>query len=383
MTGYSLDMFGKMFADRQRHDAYERALRESIRPGDVVLDIGTGIGVYALLAAKLGARRVFAVEPNPFVELGPRLAATNGLADRVEFIEAMSTQIDLPEPVDVVVADLRGVLPYHEHNFASLRDARRRFLKPGGIMMPTSDRIFAALATNANGERQFRSVWIDNPFDLDLSEAMADQAHALRQDSVRPDDLRSEPFQISSVDYASSDEDNDFDHRAAVEITSPGTVHGFSVWFEATVLPGITYATGPFSPPTVYGMAFLPFGEPREVEEGDTVSVRLSARQADDDYVWTWGAFSGDDAGGAPDWEVEQTTFRSTPIDVRRIMRRRANHRIGGSRALDADRTALQMLSEGATLGETSDALVADFGDVVADAPAALTRVADLAERYG
>ena len=381
MTGYSLDMFGKMFADRQRHDAYEQALRQSVRPGDVVLDIGTGIGVYALLAAKLGARRVFAVEPNPFVELGPRLARTNGLDDRVEFIEAMSTEIDLPEKVDVVVADLRGVLPFHEHNFASLRDARQRFLKPGGIVIPTSDRVFAALATNPKGERHFRSVWIDNPFDLDLSEAMADQAHALRQDRVDPSDLRCDPVEIATIDYASTDSDHDVDHREVVEITSAGTLHGFSVWFEATLLPGITYHTGPGSPLTVYGMAFLPFGEPCDVEQGDSVSIHVAARHVGDEYVWTWGASTGDP--DAPDWSVEQTSFKSKPIDVARIMRRGADRRVGGSRALEADRLALDMLAGGSSLGETAEALADGFADVVPDSTTALTRVADLAERYG
>lgn len=374
-------MFGKMFADRQRHDAYEAALIASVKPGDVVLDIGTGIGVYAMLAAKLGARRVFAVESNPFVTLGPRLAAANGLADRVEFIEAMSTEIDLPEPVDVIVADLRGVLPYHEHNFASLRDARERFLKPGGVMMPTGDTIFAALATNPIGVRHFHDVWIDNPFGLDLSDVVAEQAHALRQDRVRPEDLMSAPVEVARIDYSASDSDHEVDHRSSVKTTRAGTAHGLSVWFEATVIPGITYSTGPFSPPTVYGMAFLPFATPAELDVGTEIEFEVSARRAADEYIWTWGA-----SGGRADdsrWEVHQSTFHASPLDLARLRRRQGDHRLEPTRALEADQVALQLLAGGATLGEAARALATDFDDVVSSDAAALTRVADLAERYG
>ena len=104
---YSLAGYGHMIGDRVRLDAYERALRKAVRPGSVVLEIGTGPGIFAVLACQLGARRVYAIEPDPIIQVGREIAAANGCADRIEFIEDMSTRVTLPAQANVIVSDLR------------------------------------------------------------------------------------------------------------------------------------------------------------------------------------------------------------------------------------------------------------------------------------
>src|SRR5688500_17948717 len=103
-----------MLADRVRMDAYEAALARVVRPGSVVLDIGTGTGMMALIACRLGARRVYAVDPGDSVHLARAVARSAGFADRIELIQDVSTRVELPERADVVVSDLRGVLPLFE-----------------------------------------------------------------------------------------------------------------------------------------------------------------------------------------------------------------------------------------------------------------------------
>ena len=56
---YSLAAYGQMVSDKIRTDAYAQALQQLIKPGDVVVDIGTGPGILALLACRFGARRVY------------------------------------------------------------------------------------------------------------------------------------------------------------------------------------------------------------------------------------------------------------------------------------------------------------------------------------
>jgi|SRR5438105_12126415 len=82
-----------MVGDGVRSDAYARALRECIRPNSIVLDIGTGVGIWALLACQFGARRVYAIEPNDVIQVAREIAAANGYADRIEFIQDISTRI--------------------------------------------------------------------------------------------------------------------------------------------------------------------------------------------------------------------------------------------------------------------------------------------------
>jgi protein arginine N-methyltransferase 1 len=64
-----------MIADNVRTSAYEQALRQSIRPGSTVLDIGTGIGFFAVLACHLGARKAIAVEPDDAIQVAREAAA--------------------------------------------------------------------------------------------------------------------------------------------------------------------------------------------------------------------------------------------------------------------------------------------------------------------
>jgi len=134
-----------MIADKKRMAAYEQALRQAIKPGCVVLDIGTGTGILALLACRLGARRVYAIEPNDAIELAREIAATNGYAKSIEFIQELSTKVTLAEQADVIVSDLRGILPFLPGNVPAVADARRRFLAPGGIMIPQQDELWAAV----------------------------------------------------------------------------------------------------------------------------------------------------------------------------------------------------------------------------------------------
>ena len=128
---YSLGDYGAMLADEVRMQAYVRALRQTVKPGMVVLEIGTGPGIMAVLACHLGARRVYAIESSPIIQLARGIAAANGCADKIEFIEGVSTQVTAPIQADVIVSDLRGAVPLLETHIPSIVDARRRFLAPG------------------------------------------------------------------------------------------------------------------------------------------------------------------------------------------------------------------------------------------------------------
>ncbi|MBE9478891.1 MAG: 50S ribosomal protein L11 methyltransferase, partial [Chloroflexi bacterium] len=113
---YDLTDYADMIADRVRMDAYALALKTVVKPDSVVLDIGTGPGLHALLAAKFGARKVFAIEPNDVVYLAREVAVVNGFADRIDFYQDLSTNVTLPERADIIVSDMRGSLPlYGEH----------------------------------------------------------------------------------------------------------------------------------------------------------------------------------------------------------------------------------------------------------------------------
>jgi precorrin-6B methylase 2 len=126
----------RMLHDDRRTGDYLAALREAVRPGDVVLEIGTGSGVLAIAAARAGARHVYAIEASDIAEVAARVLEANGVEDRVTLVPGWSRLIELPEPADVLVAEIIGNEPLEEEILETTLDARRRLLKPGARLIP-------------------------------------------------------------------------------------------------------------------------------------------------------------------------------------------------------------------------------------------------------
>ncbi len=126
----------RMLHDDRRTGDYLAAIAAAVRPGDVVLDIGTGSGVLAVAAARAGARRVYAVEASDIAEVSARVLSANGVEDRVTLIPGWSRQIELPERADLLVSEVIGNEPLEEEILETTLDARRRLLKPDARLIP-------------------------------------------------------------------------------------------------------------------------------------------------------------------------------------------------------------------------------------------------------
>lgn len=106
-------------------------LEESIKPGDTVLDVGTGSGILAIAAAKLGARAIDAVDIEPVaVRSTKENAERNGVLDLIRVAEG-SVAPDGPfvGPYDIVLANIISrVLIELSHGLA-------KSVKPGGTLV--------------------------------------------------------------------------------------------------------------------------------------------------------------------------------------------------------------------------------------------------------
>lgn len=129
--------------DRVRTDAFLRAIEAVVRPGDVVLDLGTGTGVLALAAARAGASQVHAVERGAMAAGAEALFRENGFADRIVLHRADSSHVELPRRADVLVTETVGNEPLAERTIEYVRDARRRLLVSSPRTVPAALTVLA------------------------------------------------------------------------------------------------------------------------------------------------------------------------------------------------------------------------------------------------
>jgi protein arginine N-methyltransferase 1 len=294
----SLRIHELMLADGVRTMAYQRAIESTVKPGDVVLDIGTGTGALARFAARAGAGRVYAVEPTGMIELARRLAAKDRHAARIEFIRARVEEVTLPAQVDCIVSEWMGVFALQENMLPGIASARRRLLKPGGKMLPEAVHLFLALVEDGPLHDQEIGRWQRHPYGLDYSEFARCQANAVHAAEITSEGLLSDPAEIARLDLHQVCEAR-LTARTALKAVRRGECHGLAGWFEARFPGGIVLDTAPGQPLTHWHQAFFPALDHVSLEEGAEVAVRLTAEPAGAVVHFAWEAATGE--GGNED----------------------------------------------------------------------------------
>lgn len=384
---YSIADYGAMIADRVRMDAFDRALRVAVRPGSVVADIGTGTGILALLACRAGARRVYAIEPDAAIAVARQIARANGFADRIEFIERTSTAVTLPEPADVIVSDIGGILPWFGRHIPSIVDARTRLLVPGGVLIPQQDTVWAAVVDAPDLYARHTGPWSEHAFGLNMDAAREIVVNTLEKRQARPEQLLTKRVSWATVDYRHIEH---FNVRASVScpMERGGTAHGFVAGFDRVLLEGITLSNAPdapadIKPERIYGTLFFPFSTPLEVLEGDSIVLNIEGTLVGDDYVWSWTTtLAARGRRSAPD-VLRQSTFFGTPLSPARLAQRAATYRPKLNENGALTRFVLEAMRGDLSLEAIAHRAHAQFPGRFADAREALHHIADLSQQYG
>jgi SAM-dependent methyltransferase len=292
LNGYDiLEVHRRMIADTARTSAFHRSIHATVRPGDVVLDVGAGTGILSLFAARAGASRVYALErASGAAAFARRLIAANGLADRVYVIEGDADLLWPLEAVDVVVSEWLGVYAVDENMLPPVLTARDRWLKPGGTMIPGATTTWLAPVFNAAGEEA--TAFHTPAYELDLAMLAPfslDEAVWLPNGAAR-DHLRAAPAGLWTVDPATLPA-----ARARMPYVGErtfrldGPVNGLAVWFSAE-MPGTDALTNEPGTGTHWGAFLFPIRGACSARPGDELHVRfqcLPVRGSVCEHAWS------------------------------------------------------------------------------------------------
>ena len=292
----------RMMNDPVRTAAWDRALTRAVRPGSHVLEIGTGGGLLAMMAARAGAGRVTTCERDPVLAaLAREIVALNGYADRVVVIAKRSEDLvvgaDLERPAELLFGDIFGTDLLNFEPLAAIADARRRLLLPEAGAVPSAATISLALA-HWRGYRGIAQIDRVDGFDFtpfqrvlpsDITLGIDDPELALR--SAAAIAFRFDFGELIAAPEAER-------ARIPLEASSDGVVNGIVQWINLQLDGDTALETRPGEgTPYFMGCRFYPLRAPLDLRKGDTLNVG-AAHDGRRPIVWLDGRAKGRRKGG-------------------------------------------------------------------------------------
>lgn len=269
-----------MLRDDIRNSAFRDAIRETVKPGDVVLDFGAGTGILSMFAAQAEAAHVFAVERTGIANLAGQIVAKNGLADRITVLRGEMEHIRLPQKVDVIVSEWLGTYGIDENMLAPLLLARDRWLKPEGKMLP--ERVTAWICPIWNSDLEIdMNLGQGRPYDLDLSLVVDGTARKMTwaRQPLTIDDLMAEPQSMWTTDvYACSLEQARLPFRALLGFVArrTGKINALTAWFSADFGAGVRLTNSPAAPRTHWAQYIFPLEQTVEITKGTPIAIEFT-----------------------------------------------------------------------------------------------------------
>ena len=277
-----------MLGDDVRMDAYQRGIHEVVKEGDVVADIGTGSGILAFFAVHAGARKVYAVEQDGIIEEAEKLAKISGLDNKIVFMKGRSDRVELPEKVDVITSELIGFFGLEENLLHFKINARDRFLKPGGRLVPAWLELYLVPVESETIWKKNVGPWYKDFYGYDLS-PVRDYAVSQRYlaDFTNKVSQLAAPSMISHIDFYEIKK-IPFVFNAEFNINKKGKFHGLMGYFRSGLSPHVVLSTSSEEPVTHWEQTFFPMEDMVFVEQGDEVSCMIKAIPQMNTVYWEW-----------------------------------------------------------------------------------------------
>uniref|UniRef100_A0A3Q3L9W1 Protein arginine N-methyltransferase 6 n=1 Tax=Mastacembelus armatus TaxID=205130 RepID=A0A3Q3L9W1_9TELE len=265
---------------------------ESLR-GKVVLDVGAGTGLLSVFCVQAGARKVYAVEACSIAEQAVKVVRQNSMEGRIDVIRGAVETVELPEAVDAIVSEWMGYALLHESMLNSVLYARDKWLKSGGLILPSRAELYIAPVADPVVEDRLQ-FWdtVKDQYGVDMT-CMSDFARKcimnsdIRVNSVTVEDVLAHPARFAELDLSSVSVEELRSVKGPFRCTSFGAaaVNAFCVYFTVTFPCAdkpIVLSTSPFKAETHWKQALLYLDAPVDVVQDTVVAGTVSMYPSED-----------------------------------------------------------------------------------------------------
>ncbi len=210
----------------------------------------------SVFCAQAGAAKVYAVEPSDMHVIAEAVVKENNMQEIVQVIHERVEDIKLDIKVDFIVSEWMGYFLLVENMLPFVLIARDRFLKPGGIMLPSEASIYLAPISDSSYFEKVLGFWDTVPQTFGISmlciKSLAQRCaiknvnwkHRSSKSLVAPS-CKIVQFDLNTITASEVLKvHGSFDFTC----TKEDTVHGFVGWFDVKLSDNITMSTSPFEP---------------------------------------------------------------------------------------------------------------------------------------
>jgi type II protein arginine methyltransferase len=240
----------EMLNDEQRNEAFEKSLAKVVAADTLVLDIGSGTGLLAMMAARAGAGKTISCEMVPqMAELAREVIARNGFTGKIQIMGKKSTELvvgdDMPQRANLLVTETvdcgllgEGILP-------SIAHAKANLLTEDAVIIPRAASVYAMLVESQR-LRGLNCVDRCAGFDLGLMREYATPHYfPVRLAAFEYEPLTA-PFEVFRFDFV---RDQILPTRKTISVpaTRTGTCHAVVFWFHMQLDEEISISNEPGS----------------------------------------------------------------------------------------------------------------------------------------
>jgi len=308
----------KLIEDKARCEAFRRAIHQIVKKGNTVADIGTGSGLLAYFALLAGASKVYAIEIGNIIEDARKVAMANSFAEKIDFIKGLSTEVNLPEKVDVIVSEILGPFALEENIVKCLVDAKTRFLKKGGKMIPSLIEMHIAPVEVPEIYKDTIEFWDNNLYGINFSDARLSAINRPFLQSITPEGILAKGAKLHTLDLVSPKAFSkiDIDEKATFKVERKSVMHGLGGWFCTKLSNKNWLSNAPQNNATHWKNVFFPIETPLALAKGDIVTIRMIIQSFCGSIAWTWIVETDKE-------RFKHSTFKSLSFSKDWMLRRR------------------------------------------------------------